>query len=110
QSLEEDNLYKTSNRFLWGLLAFQGGLVNVEGFKAFNNFVSHVTGDFGHLSMSITKLSLEDALIWLIVPLAFLGGSMTSGFSTSAKKIKGHLPQYFPLIFLMSFCYLLIVA
>src|SRR5690606_32926382 len=79
-------------------------------FKAFSNFVSHVTGDFGHLAISITRFSVEDSLIWLIIPISFLLGSITSGLSTSAKKIKGHLPQYFHLVFLMSFCYALIVT
>ena len=105
-TVNRDAIFHPSNRILWYLLAFQGGLVNVGGFLEVGHFVSHVTGFSGHLILDIFRGNLLSALFFALIPLAFLGGSILSGYLTEVRRRRHKSPVYIHILTGMSLIYL----
>ncbi|MFP5518986.1 MAG: YoaK family protein [Bdellovibrionia bacterium] len=90
--------YSRLNAFIWGLMAFQAGAINVGGFLACHKFVSHVTGFATHFAASLAHGELYTAFGLISVPLFFLFGSFISGMAVDTRIQKAQKPLY-PLIF-----------
>ena len=103
-----DAIYAPKNKFLWYLLAFQGGWVNVGGFLAVHRFVSHITGFAGRMAIELNENNLASSLSLMLVPIFFLMGSFTSAYFTDVKRKKGEMPVYIYVTLGMSLIYFLI--
>jgi len=101
----KDAIFAPKNRFVWSLLAFQGGYVNVAGFLTVHLFVSHVTGLSGQAAIAIKNYNLKEALSFLMVPLFFLLGSFLSGFLVSVKRSRNQKPDYSSVMVLLALIY-----
>lgn len=96
--------YTPGNVAVWMTLAFQAGLVNIGGFLACHHFVSHVTG--GITIFSGGRPSHAGA--YLVAPVCFLLGAVTSGILVDRRLQRGEKPRYY-LEFLVLFAVLLFV-
>lgn len=101
----KDAIFLPKNRFVWSLLAFQGGFVNVAGFLTVHLFVSHVTGLSGHAAIAIKDYDFHSALSFFMVPLFFLLGSFLSGFLVAVRRSRNQRPDYSRVIVLLSLIY-----
>lgn len=90
----KDAIYRAENLFVWFLLAFQGGLLNIGGFLASHRFVSHITGFATLAGERFSKLDFANALGLLVVPLFFIMGVMTSAFFVERRRIQHKKPLY----------------
>lgn len=91
---DQDAIYQPSNLFIWFLLAFQGGLLNIGGYLAVHRFVSHITG---YATLFGVKGLLGDwgnALGMLIVPFFYLLGVMVSAWFIERRRLKNIVPKY----------------
>lgn len=91
---DHDAIYSPSNLFIWFILAFQGGVLNIGGFLASHRFVSHITG---YATMFGDKAAQDDwrnALGILLVPFFFLVGVMTSAWFIERRRLRGFRPKY----------------
>jgi uncharacterized membrane protein YoaK (UPF0700 family) len=105
---KKDQLYYPENIFVWFVLAFQGGIMNVGGFMAVHRFVSHVTGFatlFGY--DAITK-DWTSALGMLSGPLFYIFGTMVSAWFIERPRMRSHHPRYGIVFLIMIFCLLFI--
>jgi uncharacterized membrane protein YoaK (UPF0700 family) len=85
-------------------LAFQAGLLNIGGFMACHQFVSHVTGFATFFGYEINQIDSSHAFGMLAVPLFFLFGCMLSGQLVDIRLKLHKKPRYhitFGIIFLL---------
>ena len=92
---ESISQYSKSNVFLWMIMAFQAGMLNIGGFMACHRFVSHVTGFATFFGSEMSKGQLRNALGMLTVPLFFLFGAMLSGVLVDLPLQQNKKPRYY---------------
>lgn len=90
----KDAVYEPKNRFVWYLLALQGGLVNAAGFLCVHNYVSHVTGLNSQFAAFLANHDWTHAIASLCFLLFFLFGAFISGAFTQVRRDKGQAPIY----------------
>lgn len=90
----KDQLYYPENIFVWFVLAFQGGLLNVGGYLAVHRFVSHVTGFATLFGVDAVTKDWSAAFGMLIGPLFYLIGTMISAWFIERRRLKNKLPKY----------------
>jgi len=98
--------FSNFNFFIWFLLAFQAGVLNVGGFLACNRYVTHLTGSASRFGVEMALGHPNIAIGALAVPLAFILGTMTSAFFVDRKLNRDERPQ-FPMVFFLMSCLLL---
>lgn len=106
---DQDALYEPQNMFVWFVLGFQGGLLNIGGYLAVHRFVSHITGFATLFGEEILQYDLGKALGMLLVPLIFLAGVMVSAWFIERQRLLNKLPKY-SLIFSIIIFNLLVVS
>ena len=74
--------FKLKNYFLWFILAFNSGCINIGGFLAAHRFVTHVTGYATHFGEELSNGNFGRAYSLLLVPMFFIAGAMISGWFT----------------------------
>jgi uncharacterized membrane protein YoaK (UPF0700 family) len=89
-----DTIYEPRNLFIWFLLAFQGGVLNVGGYLSVHRFVSHVTGFATLAGVYGAQQHLLEMFGMLLVPLFFLLGTMISAWFVERQRIRGKSPKY----------------
>lgn len=97
--------YTPSNVFVWMVLAFQGGVLNIGGFMACHQFVSHVTGYATLFGIEASKSEWAHTTALLLVPVMFLLGAMVSGQLVDSRIRRQAKPRYyivFGLLFLLT--------
>ena len=99
-----DALYEPKNIFLWFLLAFQGGFLNVGGFLGVGRFVSHVTGFATLFGIEAYKNHWGVAFGMFSTPIFFIIGTMFSAWFTERQRILGKEPQYTKIFVLLIIC------
>lgn len=87
--------YNKSNIFVWMLMAFQAGCLNIGGFLACHRFVSHITGFATFFASEVVLAEYERAFGMLLVPISFLIGAMCSGFFVDFQLRHFKFPRYF---------------
>ncbi len=90
----KDAVYEPQNRFIWYLLALQGGLVNAAGFLCVHNYVSHVTGLNSQLASSLAARHWLHAGATASFLIFFILGSFLSGAFTQVRRDRGQAPIY----------------
>jgi uncharacterized membrane protein YoaK (UPF0700 family) len=80
--------------FVWLLMAFQAGYINVGGFFISGNFVSHVTGTSSNIGIGFANLDLYSLLTFLTILFAFIGGAAFAGKYIGWYKEIGKGPRY----------------
>jgi len=80
---------------IWMTLAFQAGALNIGGFMACHQFVSHVTGYATLFGFEINQHDASHAISMLIVPLFFLLGAMLSGLLVDLPLKLHKKPRYY---------------
>lgn len=103
-----DTILLRKNRFIWALLAFQGGFLNVGGLLSLHVFVSHITGFSGHFSVEFSQGYFLKSFYFVLVPLFFLLGAFFSSLFTEIKKYKQKNPIYITILLLLSFIFFII--
>lgn len=93
----KDLIFLPRNRFIWFLLAFSAAYVNIGGYFAVHQFVSHVTGLLGHFGVYAGQGRWPQAIMALLVPISFLLGAIFSGLFTDARRHVNKAPIYFHL-------------
>ena len=96
--------YSRSNIFIWTLMAFQAGILNIAGYLACHRFVSHITGFATLFGNEIASNNWDQAIRFLTVPIFFLLGVILSGFLIDIRIILKERPKYylvFGLIFIL---------
>lgn len=107
---ESISQYTRGNFFIWMMMAFQAGIINIGGFMACHRFVSHVTGFATFFGNEVSLKENGHPLSMLTVPLFFLFGSMLSGFLVDIR-LKLHLkPKYYMAFGLMFFLISLVLV
>lgn len=96
------------NRFLWMLLAIQGGFINVAGLLSIHLFVSHVTGFSAHFSEALVSKNGEKVFYFLLVPFFFLCGSFFSALFTQVEKRARKTPRYLVVMITLAVIYFII--
>lgn len=91
---DQDALYEPQNMFVWFVLGFQGGLLNIGGYLAVHRFVSHITGFATLFGEEVLEYDLGRALGMLLVPLIFLVGVMVSAWFIERQRLLNKLPKY----------------
>lgn len=96
----------TKNRWIWSILSFQSGWINVGGFLACHRFVTHTTGFATQFGADLARFKWIDAMGMLLIPIFFLLGSMFSAFYVdheirSERKPKYHIVFFFISMFLL---------
>lgn len=92
--LDNETVTERFKLFIWFLMSFQAGYINVGGFIIFGSFVSHVTGTSSQIGMGISSLNYEQLITFLVLLLAFISGSAFAGHFLSRKMEEGKEPQY----------------
>ncbi len=92
----DDTAYfsKPTTYFMWFLMAFQAGYINVGAFYLSGNFVSHVTGTSSQIGMGISSLDQKIIITFLTVLLAFITGAAFSGHFIGRKMEEKKEPNY----------------
>lgn len=103
-----DTLLIPKNRFLWMLLAFQGGYINIGGLLTIHLFVSHVTGFSAHFSEALINANYLQAFYFVLVPFFFLLGSIFSSLFTEIKKSQNQSPRYLIIMLTLFFIFLIV--
>lgn len=106
----KDVILMPSHRYLWSLLALQGGMVNVAGFLAVHRFVSHVTGFAGHFGLAFVAMNWVQAMYAFLVPIAFLSGSIFSAYFTERRRREQARPIYRVVLFTIAGLFLLVAV
>ncbi len=101
-----DSILQPKNRFTWGLLAFQGGFLNVGGLLTIHMFVSHITGFSAHLATSIAESNLKRSVYFLLVPMFFLVGAFVSSVFTELRKFRNKQPIYIFILLILAAIFL----
>lgn len=105
----KDLIYLPRNRFIWFVLTFVAAYVNVGGFFAVHQFVSHVTGLLGHFGVYAGQGKIPQAIMALLVPVSFLLGAIFTGLFTDVRRHVNKAPIYFHLPLINSFLYFFVV-
>ena len=92
---ESISQYSRSNFFVWMVMAFQAGLLNIGGFMACHRFVSHVTGFATFFGLELAQSGGWSSLGMLTVPFFFLLGSMLSGVLIDLRLTQHKKPRYY---------------
>lgn len=103
-----DSMLMPKNRFLWMLLAIQGGFINVAGLLSIHLFVSHVTGFSAHFSEALVSKNGEKVFYFLLVPFFFLCGSFFSALFTQVEKRARKTPRYLVVMITLAVIYFII--
>lgn len=98
--------YSTGNVVVWMLMAFQAGVLNVGGLLACHRFVSHVTGVWTLLGVAARDQQPREFAALLLVPFAFLVGSMVSGWLVDIRLRMDRQPKYYVVFGILFFCIL----
>ncbi len=88
--------------FIWMILAFQAGILNIGGLLACRTFVSHVTGYISLAAHELESNQIQHALALLLMLVIFMLGSMTSGILIDSKMRENKKPKYFYVFGLLS--------
>lgn len=91
---DTDAIYEPSNIFIWFVLGFQGGILNVGGYLAVHRFVSHITGFATLFGDQFSKTNLTNALGMLLVPFIFLFGVIVSAIFIERQRLLNKSPKY----------------
>lgn len=92
--LNNETLPEKFKLFIWFLMSFQAGYINVGGFLIFGSFVSHVTGTSSQIGMGFAGQNYEQLITFLVLLLAFISGSAFAGHFLGRKIEEGKEPQY----------------
>lgn len=103
-----DIILLPKNRFVWALLAFQGGYVNVGGLLTVHLFVSHITGYSAHFSLELANGDYLKSIYFLLVPVFFLFGAFFSSVFTEVRKKSNQSPVYMSILAVLSSLFLVI--
>lgn len=103
-----DSLLMPKNRFLWMLLAVQGGFINIGGLLTIHLFVSHVTGFSAHFSEAFIVRDYIQSFYFLSVPFFFLLGAIFSSIFTEVKKEQNKSPSYLIIMLALSVIFFLL--
>ena len=87
--------YNRSNIAIWMAMAFQAGALNIAGFMACHQFVSHITGFATMFGYEINQHDASGAVAMLVVPLFFLAGAMLSGLLVDLPLKQHKKPRYY---------------
>lgn len=104
---ESISTYSPGNLTIWFIMAFQAGLLNIGGFMAGHQIVSHITGLATFFGSAISHRDFEKALMLLLLPLFFLFGAMISGYFVDIRIRQNKRPKYyitFTIMFLLTLC------
>ena len=96
--------YARSNVLIWMTMAFQGGFLNAVGFLACGRFISHVTG---YATLIPIESGLKGSIAFFslaVAPVAFLLGSIASGFLVDLRLKLERRPHYAVVFGIMSLC------
>jgi uncharacterized membrane protein YoaK (UPF0700 family) len=105
----KDLLYQPRNIFLWFLLAFQGGLLNIGGYLGVHRFVSHVTGFATLFGVQAVTFDWGHAFGILLGPGFYLLGTMISAWHIERRRLLNKQPKY-ALIFLLIILNLILLS
>lgn len=94
------------NRFIWLLLALQGGFINIGGLLTVHLFVSHVTGFAAHFSVALSLGQMLKSLYFVLVPIFFLLGAVFSSLFTEVQREKNISPKYYVTMFVLFLIYM----
>ncbi len=103
--MKYDAIFEGNNRFLWMLLAFQGGLVNVGAFLSVHTFISHLSGIPGLVSYELWNGDVLQLSKFLLVPVCFFFGAFLTSIPTEVKRFKGKTPIYIHILSLIGVVY-----
>jgi len=92
--LDNKKLPKKFKMFIWYLMSFQAGYVNVGGFLIFGSFVSHVTGTSSQIGMGIAGFDIEKIITFMTILLSFILGAGFAGYNIGNKQVNGEKPKY----------------
>jgi uncharacterized membrane protein YoaK (UPF0700 family) len=106
---DQDALYEHQNMFVWFILGFQGGLLNIGGYLAVHRFVSHITGFATLFGEKVLEQDMGKAFGMFLVPIMFLIGVMVSAWFIERQRLLNKLPKY-SLIFSMIILNLLFIS
>lgn len=104
------DLYRAPYVFLWMLLSFKAGFLNAAGFLAAGRFVSHVTGFGTQVGVSLAHEEYAFGIELLIIPLAFIAGSMVPGLILDRDYSSHKVPPYPIVQFIITFSLAVIAA
>lgn len=91
---DKDAIYEPSNLFIWFILAFQGGLLNVGGYLASHRFVSHITGYATLFGEQVSNFDWINAAGMILVPVTYIFGVMVSAWFIERRRLRGKRPRY----------------
>lgn len=91
-------------------LAFQAGLLNIGGYLACHQFVSHVTGFASIYGLEFSIGNYDRALGMLVVPALFLLGAMLSGYLVDLRLKLRQRPRYYVVFGIMFISTLIVVV
>lgn len=92
--LNNNNLSKNFKLFIWLLMGFQAGYINVGGFVIFGNFVSHVTGTSSQIGMGIARLDFGHITTFITLILAFIIGAAFASYFLERRLIENKEPEF----------------
>lgn len=92
--LDKEDIPRQFKLFIWFLMAFQAGYINVGGFIVFGNFVSHVTGTSSQIGMGIASIDWNQILTFLSILIAFIVGAGFAGHFIGRRKVEGQEPKF----------------
>lgn len=94
--LRLDNKYlpESMKMFIWYLMSFQAGYINVGGFIIFGSFVSHVTGTSSRIGMGIASLDLATIITFATILISFIIGAGFAGHYIGRNKEHGNDPKF----------------
>ena len=94
--LRLDNRYlpETFKMFMWYLMSFQAGYINVGGFIIFGNFVSHVTGTSSQIGMGLATLDYEKIITFFTILTSFILGAGFASHNIGRRQDDGKEPMY----------------
>lgn len=104
----KDAIYYPENLYIWFLLAFQGGFVNVGGFMAVHRFVSHMTGFGTWIGVELLNKNYLGTIGMMAVPTSFLIGAMVSAWLIERERMKKRAPKYLSVFSIIIFVFALI--
>lgn len=93
-------LYEKKYVLLWMILSFKAGFLNAAGFLATGYYVSHVTGFGSMVGVSLAHEEYVFGIELLIIPLAFIIGSMLPTMILEKNYEGNKIPPY-PLVQLL---------
>ena len=91
---DHDALYEPRNMFVWFILGFQGGILNIGGYLSVHRFVSHITGFATLFGAEAVWSNFVKASGLLLVPFVFLIGVMISAWLIERQRLRNRPPKY----------------